>query len=411
MATPVGRIEREYLFKVLFEEKIPVRYIKDRNEFILTLDCVAGVDELYFRPNKPITHLKLKDKLALLFNYRGQSVDFQTQIRLFKDDLIICSTPEMLYKNLDRNYLRIDTPSDLKVRFTFNGERYNLAFPKVSEFETVGVETNGGGNSKNLSGLISQMTKWLKDYADGYKIVNFKDKSPETTEEKIVSELGKALFIPSTMGHLPKVDPYPKKRIITEELFMRYLEGNGVGEKYLYDSCVRFVKNKFKDGIFSDAWIPILFHEYVIGYIHIWISEEGKLPFEFTVLDNMYQFSKVLAFALKENGYFEHGKMAKEAFEGRVLDISASGLLFAYPHGHSLSATLLIDAELMVSIETPKRIVNVMAKIVRRFKDRSANYLGCRFMDMEPEDMRYFFEYLYGRQVDDNDTAFLSGQV
>jgi c-di-GMP-binding flagellar brake protein YcgR len=114
---------------------------------------------------------------------------------------------------------------------------------------------------------------------------------------------------------------------------------------------------------------------------------------------------------LKENGYFEHGRMQNEPFEGRVLDISASGLLFAYPLGTTLLSTLLVDADLTVTIEAPGRVLNISARIVRKFKDKSASYFGCRFMNLPPEDMRFLFEHLYGRKIEDRDSAFLSGQV
>jgi len=411
MATPVGRIEREYLFKMIYDEQLPVVYIKDRTEYTLTLEHPAG-EEMTFRPDRPMGKPKPHTELDLLFRYRGQVVDFSVEIQGVQDDLIICKAPEILYKNLDRNYLRVDIPSDIKILFTFRGDRYNLSFPKVTEYEAVKQdELIHSLDSRNLSGLIMQITNLLKNYADGFKIVNFKDKKPESIEERIVSETGKTLYIPSTVGHLPKSDPYPKKRIITEDLFKRYLESTGVGTAYLDDKCARFIKNKFENGIYSDAWIPILFQEYVIGYIHIWIEKEGRLPIDFSAIDNVYQYAKVLAFALKENGYFEHGKMENESFEGRILDISASGLLFAYPYGSSLAATLLVDAELTVTIEAPQRSINVVAKIVRRFKDKSAQYFGCRFMNMEPEDTRFLFEHLYGRQIDDKDTALLTGQV
>ena len=411
MATPVGRIEKEFLFKVLFEENLPIIYIKDRCEYQLRLADPAG-EELVLRPDRAIGNIKNRSKLELLFNYHGQVLDFTVDVIAVKGDLIYCNAPEMLYKNLDRNYLRVDIPSDLKVIFTFRGDRYNLSFPRVSEYESVNEhELFKKDDPRNLSQLVKQLTGSLKNFADGYKIINFKDKKPETLEEKIVSETGKALFIPLTMGPLPKTDPYPKKRIITEEIFKRYLEGTGVSTVLLEDTCTHFVKDKFDNGIFSDAWVPILFHEYVIGYIHIWINKQGKLPFDFTVLDNVYQFSKVLAFSLKENGYFEQGKIHNEPFEGRILDISASGLLFAYPLGSALSSTLIVDAELAVGIEAPNRNVNVLARIVRRFKDKSANYFGCRFINMAPEDMRFLFEHLYGRQLDDSDSAFLTGQV
>lgn len=411
MATPVGRIETEFLMKALFEEKLPIMYVKDRNEYTLLLAQPAS-EELVFSYDKPLGKLKNHSKLSLLFNYRGQVIDFNVEVQTQRDNLIYCKAPDTLHKNLDRNYLRVDIPSDLKILFTFRGDRYNLAFPKVQEYETISLEELGRNiDTRNLSGLIKQITGSLKNYADGFKIINFKDKKPETMEERVVSETGKTLFIPSTMGFLPKTDPYPKKRIVTEELFKRYLESTGIGSTFLDDNCARFLKHKSDDGIFSDAWVPILFHEYVIGYIHIWINREGRLPFDYSVLDTVNQFAKILAFSLKENGYFEHGRMQNNPFEGKVLDISASGLLFAYPLGKSLFATLLVDAELTVTIEAPYRTISVVAKIVRRFKDKSAYYFGCRFMNMLPEDTRFLFEHLYGRQIDSSNNSILTGQV
>jgi len=411
MATPVGRIEKEFLFKALFEEKIPIVYIKDRTEYIFKLDQKAS-EEIVLRPSKSPGKFKNHFKLPLLFNYRGQVIDFTAEILAQKDDVIYCKTPDTLYKNLDRNYLRIDTPEDMKILFTFRGDRYNLAFPKTNDYENITSENLIRNlDPHNLSGLIKQVTQMLSNFSDGYRIVNFKDKMPESMEERIVSETGKTLFIPSTAGFLPKTDPYPKKRIITEDLFKRYLETTGVGATFQDDHCARFLKSKFEEGIFSDAWVPILFHEYVIGYIHIWVDKQGRLPFDFSVLDNVYQYAQVLAFSLKENGYFEHGKVENESFSGKVLDISASGLLFACPLGSSLLTTLMVDAELTVTIEAPNRTINVIAKIVRRFKDKNAGYFGCRFINIPPEDTRFLFEHLYGRQIDSSDTAFLSGQV
>ena len=411
MATPVGRIEKEFLLKVLFEEKLPIMYIKDSREYVLSLERPAG-EELVLRPDRPIGRLKTRAKMPLLLNYKGQAVDFTVEVVAQKDDLIICGMPKTFYKNLDRNYLRVDTPSDLKINLTFLGDRYKLAFPKVIEYENVTADDLARRfDTRNLSVLIKQMADNLKNFADGYKIVSFKDRKPEAVEERIISETGKTLFIPSTSGFLPKTDPYPEKRVITEEIFKRYLETTGAGTTFINDSYVRFIRRKSLDGIYADAWTPILFREYVIGYIHIWIDKEGRPPFDFSALDHLFQFAKVFAFSLKENGYFEHGKMRNEPFEGRVLDMSASGLLFACPLAAGLMSTLLVDAELTVTIEAPNRTINIIARIVRRFKDKSTGYFGCSFTEVAPEDTRFLFEHLYGRQIDGGDSAFISGQV
>jgi c-di-GMP-binding flagellar brake protein YcgR len=148
----------------------------------------------------------------------------------------------------------------------------------------------------------------------------------------------------------------------------------------------------------------------VVGYIHIWINKEGKLPFDYGVIDTLYQFAKILAHSLKVNGYFETGKLKNEPFEGKVIDISASGLLFSYPIS-SLSTALLPDSELSVKLAAPRRTVSTNARIVRRYKDTTQGYFGCRFLDMEPENLRFLFEYIYGKPFTDTDATFLSGQV
>jgi hypothetical protein len=254
------------------------------------------------------------------------------------------------------------------------------------------------------------MALWIKNYATSYKLVIFKDVKPSTTEERLLAETGKALFIPSTLGPIPTDDPYPKKRIIIREIFNRYLESTGVDPKYIDEACARFVEQKHKAGISSDLWVPILFQEYVVGYVHIWVSKDGMMPFDYGVIDNMFQFSKILAYSLKLNGYFESGKLKNEPFEGKIIDISASGLLFTYPNS-TFSNTLMPDTELAVRLMTGRRTVNARAKIVRRYKDNIQGYFGCRFLDMEPEDLRFLFEFIYGKPFTDEDAAFLSGQV
>jgi len=332
-------------------------------------------------------------------------------VSTFKDEHIITEEPEFLFKNLERSFSRVSTPSELEVQFTFSGDRYSLSYPKISEYERVTEgEFMKSVDPKNLSGLIDQMAAWIKGYASGYKLTIFRDTKPTSTEERLLAETGKTFFLPYTQTAFPNEDPYPRKRLITEDLFKRYLESTGVDLSFVDDACTRFLKQKHESGILSDLWVPILFQEYVIGYIHIWINTEGKPPFDYGIIDTLYQFSKILANSLKVNGYFETGKIKNDPFEGKIIDISASGLLFAYPNS-VLASTLLPDNELSVRLATARRTVNAKARIVRRYKDNVQGYFGCRFLEMAPEDLRFLFEYIYGKPFTDSDATFLSGQV
>ena len=410
MATAVRLIEKEFLLKVLYDEQLPVIYHKDRNDYFFFLEKPAK-ENLIFRSDYPVDRLKARNNIELKFDYRGKVIVFSVDIVQIKNQFITCTLPEFLYKNLDRSYSRVNIPTGMKVQFTFLGDRYNLSFPKVQQFDS--TELNlffQNTDLRNLSGLIDQMAAWIKKFATGYRLVIFKDAKPSSTEERVVAETGKALFLSSTKEGFPKNDPFPRKRIITEGIFRRYLESIGVSEVALDSTCARFIRMKAYEGIYSDAWIPITFHEYVIGYIHIWIDVEGRRPFDYAVIDTMHQFAKVLAYSLEINGYFEEGKIKNSSFEGNVIDISASGLLFSYPQSGFL-AFLLQDSKLTVTITTAKRTVNANAVIVRRFKDDSHGYFGCQFEDLPVDDLRFLFEYIYGKPFTDFDAKFLTGQV
>jgi hypothetical protein len=410
MATPIKRIEKDFLIKVLYDEQIPIMHIKGQTQYVLIVEKPTK-GQMFFKSDRPLEGIKARKKLDLLFDYRGQVIIFTVEVAAFKDDRIVTLEPEFLYKNLDRSFSRVSTPADLHVQFSFFRDRYVLSYPKVSEYEPVEQsELIKTMNPQNLGALIDQMAAWIKEYASGYKLVIFRDVKPTATEERLLAETGKAFYLPSTKGSFPATDPYPKKRIITEDIFKRYLESTGVNLIFVDDACERFIEQKNKAGILSDLWVPVLFQEYVIGYIHIWINKEGMLLFDQAVIENMYQFAKVLAYSLKINGYFESGKIKNEPFEGKIIDISASGLLFAYPNT-AFAAMLMPETELSIHLITERRTIITKAKIVRRHKDNTQGYFGCRFYEMEPEDLRFLFEYIYGKTFSDKDAAFLSGQV
>jgi hypothetical protein len=404
MATQVKNIEKELMLRMLYDQELPVIYYQDRVEYTLFLKKPAR-EEMLFQVSRPIEGLQVKDQINLTFDYRGKAIAFNTDVVQIKEQEITCTMPDNVYKDLDRSYSRVSIPAQMDVEFTFMGDHYNLSFPKIMEYDTdeLGYFLQNS-DPKDLSGLVDQMAAWIKHYANGYKLVLFTDTKPSTTEERIIAETGKTLFLFSTQGTFPQSDPFPRKRIITEDMFKRYLENTGIGSALVGNACARFIKAKADSGILSDVWVPILFHEYVIGYIHAWNDIEEKASFNFPMIDTLYQFAKVLAYSLEINGYFEKGKVKGSTFEGNVIDISASGLLFAQ-HLASASPALQPESKLTVKIITPQRSITSEAVIVRRFKDKSLAYYGCQFEKMEIEDFNFLFEFIYGKPPADSDIS------
>jgi hypothetical protein len=410
MATPIKRIEKDFLLKALYDEQLPLIFFQNRVEYTLSVEKPTR-DEIFLKSDRPMAGIYPQKKMDLIFDYRGKVISFKVTVKSVWKDHLIGTAPEFLYKDLDRSFSRVPTPQNFQVQFTFLGDRYSLAYPKVQEYEEIDVgQMMSALDPKDITGLVTQIAAWIKTVADEYQLHVFKDLKSSSPEEQLIAETGKSLFLPSTLAGLPQEDPYPKKRLITQAMFLRHLESTGVEPEHLNTALARFIRGKFEEGIFSDLWVPILFREYVIGHIHLWINREGKAPLNYEVIDTLYQFSKIFAFSLKENGYFESGRLRNDPFEGKVIDISASGVLFAYPRS-DFASSLGIDSELLVKLSAPKRVVSASAKIVRHYQDRTTDYFGCRFLDMVPEDMRYLFEYIYGKPFTDADAVFLTGRV
>jgi hypothetical protein len=107
------------------------------------------------------------------------------------------------------------------------------------------------------------------------------------------------------------------------------------------------------------------------------------------------------------------GFIKKESLEGKLIDISVSGILFAYPYP-ILSALLgpkSSELSITIALPSPPRSITPHVRIVRRYHDPVQHYYGCRFLDLAPEDTDCLFECIYGRPFTDADAAFLSGQV
>jgi hypothetical protein len=409
MATPIKRIEKDFLFKVLYDGQLPIIYLYHRIEYILRVEKPVK-NELCLLADHPIPGLKPRKKMDLVFDYQGKVITFSLEIASLRDTHIVAKIPESLYKNLNRSHPRVITPPDLQIQFAFQGDRYSLSFPKIPEY-TFDELADQKEPLPQFNDLISQMPRWVKKFASAYNLVLFKDAKPShTIEEQLLAETGKVIFLPSTQGSLPQTDPDPRKRLVTEDMLKYHLECTGVGEQYLDDAVARFIRSKAENGIYSDLWVPILFHEYVVGYIHLWINEEGKPPFDYGVIDTALQFVRILAFSLKSNGYFDSGKIKNRPFVGKVIDISASGLLFAYPQS-DLASTLFPDSDLMAKLISPQRTLTATAQIVRRYDGDAMKYFGCQFLDMTPDDIRFLFEFIYGKPFSDADAYFIAGRV
>ncbi|MDR1072093.1 MAG: PilZ domain-containing protein [Treponema sp.] len=416
MSTQIKRIEKEYFLSKLAAEQIPVIYIFNRQDYVLKVDKIS-TKEIEFVVEKPIEGVVANKKINLMFDYKGLSIFFSAEIKNISENVITTTIPEALYKNLARSSQRIAVPTDLTIRLMSLEDRYSLPFPKSSTFEPLdGSSFPSGIDPQNFNAIVAKMMQDVKPYVDGCKIVYYNATvQPDKTEERIVAENGKILFIPSSEERFPEIFA-SEKRFITKAIFKRYFESIGVGAGFLDQTLAQFLKAKEDEGILSALWIPFIFQEYVVGYIYMWknnhIADErvGKTPFSENLAEEIYQYGKRIVFSLAKRGYFEAGRMKDRVINGKIADISASGLRFAVPNSFVFQ-TLQPGVELAIELETPNRTIDAKVKIRRRYKEGTLVYLGCNYIDITPDDSQFLFEFIYGKSDNPTTENLIAGNV
>jgi hypothetical protein len=408
MATNLKRIEKEFILGSARDDKVPFLLIAGSGEWPCLITAISSVG-LSFSHAMPLRLLRRSQVYEFRFVYREQPMAFRARILEVKDSSVTTEMPEAVYKNLGRRYSRRAPPTELEVSFSFKGDRYQLSFPTTKEFEPVTEpERDSAFDPHDIRALVHEFNERGSEFASERAVRMFKDRRPETQEERMIVRTGKIYYLPTAAGGLPSVDPYVRPRIITRDIFSEFLRDEDVREDLVADEVLRFERNKKASGVLSELMIPLLFQEYVIGYVYLVNKLAGRPPFDLPILETFHQFAKVLAYSLKVNGYFRNAPKKARDFAADVIDISAGGLLFSNS-SRDLSSSLLPGSDMVLSIKAKGRSVKALAAVKRVYRDSSRSYFGVEYADVSPEDFRFLFECLYGRGFTDEDAAGIEG--
>ena len=399
MATAVKRVERDFLLNALCSEKIPISYFRNRIEYYLTIKDVDKTS-LHLNADDLINGLGPKNKVSFVFMYKNIRFSFSTVVKEIQNKHITTFIPEALYKNLDRSYARVNLPEGITVQCKYIDEGYVLPFPILS-----GKSPYSGApedDAIDFDSALAQMAFWAESYADSFEMISFKEKKLSSIEEVLISEHGKSLFLPQVSDGLPQEDK--GINIITVNDYKAYLKTHQPELKDTKEALDQFIASKQNNDIISDMWLPLLFYEYIIGCIHLWkMRTSTKLPFDESVLESARQFAGGIVTAMKKGGYFNAGLLKDKVIQGKIANISASGFCLAYPIS-PFSETLKVKVEIAVRLSAANRTINTTAKIVRQYQNRGVWFIGCRFLNMIPEDKRFIYESIYGEPFTDTGT-------
>ncbi len=408
MGEKVGRIEKQYVLGVLCEQNMPMdvhgqeHQVKgtavESEEDVLSIRCETDEGKLF----------KRKEQVRVYFSYFGHTMMFETKV-VQPGRTLQVAVPPGLVKNLERKFERIPSPEGLSMSFEYKDVTVELSFPRSREYREVDEPLiSEYFDTDEIQSLIEQFREKAQGMSEHNNIVMFRNREPNGFEEQLIADTGKSLFIPQLDRGLPRHGQIVQHPVITQDMFPDPTQQEGSFMGMNRQQVLAYFKEKSSSGTFCELYSPIIYLQYVVGYVYLSNSHKRKRPFTLDTLDFALEFSYVLAYALKENGYFQSDKQEKKHFNAEIINISASGILFSYPSGELTRAIgLLTDLDLLLNIE--KRAIHVSGRVMRRYEIDGMTYYGLQFMEIQPEDFRFLFDHVYGRPFTEKDDQLWEG--
>ncbi|HET6451828.1 MAG TPA: hypothetical protein VFI08_10980, partial [Spirochaetia bacterium] len=319
MGTEVGRIEKEFVFKSLVDDKAACDVHGSRREFACRFSGITE-DRLELSPLEgKLEGIGTGEEVRVFFYLKNNYHTFATKVLDIRPDRIVVQQPPGVYKNLQRKFERVTLNGSIDVSFSLHGTKVELNFPKSDRFSAVEPPVEDVTfDPKRIQEVVKVFRTKAETLCSDNKIVMLRDRMPRLWEERTIVRLGKSLWIPATSEDFPSRDPFPDDRVITKSELIALEEEAGSAAYVITSKLGNILYEKTKKDIVSELWCPVQYNEYVVGYIHVWNTGAKRERISRDTIEYVQQFAKVLCFSLVTNGYFKVENSTERRYEAPI---------------------------------------------------------------------------------------------
>lgn len=331
---------------------------------------------------KELETFKPWESVSIFLAYQSQRATFHAKVRKVGGADMVVSLPESFLKAPQRKAIRVPPPRDLKLEFYMQSERIRLEVPESSEYSDIEMPSLSAGFDPSS---ISRLLDSFKDrastmYSKSGLVMFSKSRSPSTIEERLIADLGRTLLVTSTQSPLPAADPYPEGRIITQAMADAF-EGPSIFTEGSELERSRAAKSAV--GVVSELYGPVLYYQYVVGYVYLMNDETRKACLDYKAVDLAWEFARILAYSLKANNYFKVDDDAKpDPYQPEVVNVSAGGCLLSLPKSR-FKLRLKQGSVLDIELEHSGEALSVKGRVARHLEDRQNDYYGVAFLNAD----------------------------
>jgi hypothetical protein len=394
MGTAVSRIEREFVLRSLAENsgtvEIMVMGSRSRAKIVAYARGKVGL-----APEVDLS-AKQDDAARVFLRFRGSSMVFDTTLLAVKKGHLDLAEPADIVREVNRGYQRVPVPNGTRVGFHIEGTYYDLDYPTSDQYEAVGPpKTNRSFDASSVAGLMKSFRDRSSRYATEHKIVMFRERVPTTYPERLMATSGKIVLLPLSAAAAPIAESTAlATRVLPEGDEATYREEIRQPGEDVAQTKDDYLSRIGSRGVTGELYCPVLFHQYVVGYLYYIQTREVDVPFPTRIVEFVHQFSRILAHALHLNGYFQEQVGPPRERAGELIDMSGSGLLFT---GEVVHMQLRRGSPIEVKITFPDgSVLRSPAEVRRVYAHGSRVYIGAKFVEMAEDDQQLLRRKLYG---------------
>jgi hypothetical protein len=392
VAVRIDRVEREFILSTAAESKTEARL---RAEGRSLRGRIAEYDAISvgFAINGAARLFAPHEIVSVCFDFRGQAVAFDAPVIRAAAGLIVLELPKSMFRSLSRRWTRVSRPKNLSVDFLLPEAELSLGCPVSDEWVDVELpELRAGLDSSNLAALVESFKDKARAIASEGRVVMYKDRGPADVAEEIATKTGRILYVPSTAGGLPIVDPYPTGRIITREIAEDFEGPQALAQG---SRLASYLAARAADGLRSGLWCPIVYYHYAVGIVYVANGPDHPQALDFAAVDLAWEFSRVLAWFLKRHGYFVETRSGDAAKRGSIVDASPAGILAVIPSG---GPKIEQGSVIRLRLGLKDKGIVCSGKVARRYDEGEMRFCGIAFMDLSAEDRALLSLDLYGEE-------------
>lgn len=392
MAHEIKRIEKEFILKNVCEARTPLE-LHVGSERLQAIIERFDEERVWIRLADDVFPEEL-DSLTAFFRFRNNPMTFTTRVLDHSDEVAELAQPDELFRDLARSFERIKAPRDVAVTFLFKGQTVQLDYPDSDQYESAedpGIEP--GFDTSQISELLRAFRERSARFATENKIIMFRERKPESFQERLIARSGKILVMPfyATESQIRSADI--RERILTQDEIIAIKAEEGEDMFAVLEQIGKVVESNRENRIWHELYCPILYRQYVVGYMYLIRSDADQERFEAPVFDFVIQFGRILAYSLKVNGYFKAQPRLNEFGSAELIDISGSGLLFSYPPD---GPDILLYTDLELKITIGDRSAPARGRVMRKYQDAGRLYIAIQFIELDQSDMELLLDHIYG---------------